>query len=374
MSRFINLLILTTITCLNSCTPKSDEDPKIIKISEADMVDIPLEQILSGSEFTPLEFTPESALAESAMFLDCKSGYFLMDKYEKKVVYQFDQSGLFIRTIGQPGKGPGEYTHITDALMTEKGLEILTGLSCTEVYQYNKEGLFIRSNQVLPGNSQSFAKNCENGNYYFKSEWYQHLIQQVDAESRLPVDSFIVRNPKLMGGGVNTFSSTAMGTVLFYQLFDNRIFEIVRDTAIVRYLFDAGASTPNYDELNEAGQTSILNEGIFWYIYKALENTNWLYLLMSKQDNMDETQSQLYGLLYEKKTAKLYRLPETPEPWPLFHPAFALDENDILYTAVQPVNIYESAGWKGEFTKRNIPLTPDGNFIVVKIPLGKIIQ
>jgi len=338
------------------------------------MINVPLDQILAASEFIPLEFTPESALAESAMFLDSKSGYFLMDKYQKKVVYQFDQSGRFIRTIGQPGKGPGEYIQITDALMTEKGLEILTGQSSTEVYQYNTEGRFSRSNQLLPGNSQSFAKNRENGNYYFKSEWYQHLIQQVDDKSLQPVDSFIVRNQKLMGGGVNTFSSTSMGTLLFYQFFDNRIFEIGRDTAMVRYLFDVGSSTPNYDELDEAGQMKILNEDIFWYIYKALENTRWLYLLMSKQDNMDETQSQIYGLLYEKKTARLYRLPETPEPWPLFHPAFALDEDDILYTAVQPVNIYESADWKGGLKKRGVPLTSDGNFIVVKIPIHEIVR
>jgi hypothetical protein len=368
------LPVLAAFICLISCNPITDTGPKIIRINEADFINIPLAQVLPVSDFTPLEFTPESALAESAMFLDYTSGFYLMDKYKKKVVYQFDQSGQFIRTIGKQGKGPGEYNDFTDAMITENGLELLSPGGHTDVFKYGKDGRFLRTDRMLDQYSHSFAVNPQNGNYLFFCPYYQHLIQEVDKISLQRVDSFLVRNIKISLGGANTFSSTSLGLVLCNQSFDNRIFAIAGDSLKVRYQFDVGASTPDYDALTEEGQMKLLKEGVFWYIYKTLENTRWLYLLMSKQDNSDETQSQFYGLLCEKKTGKLYRLPDSPEPGPLFHPAFALDEDDILYTAVQPVNIYESAEWKEEFAKRNIPLTMDGNFVVIKMPIREIVR
>ncbi len=374
MHRPLNLLIQTAIAFLISCNPDSGTGPITINISDAALIEIPLDQVLANSEFTPLEFTPESALSESAMFIDCKTGYYLTDPYKKKAVSQFDLSGRFIRTIGKAGKGPGEYTGYTDALVTENGLEFLSPGSPSRVHKYSLDGKYIRTDQVLEQYAHSFAVNPRNGNYLLFCPYYQHLIQEVDKSSLQRVDSFLVRNTKIDLGGAKTFSTTTLGFAISYQPFDNRIFSIGKDSAEVRYRFDVGASTPDYDSFDFESQMKLLTDGIFWYIYKALENRDWLYLLVSKQDNQDSAQSQFYSLLYKKKSGKLYRLPDSPEPGPLFHPAFALGEDNILYTAVQPVNIYESDDWKSELTKRNIPVSPDGNLIVVKIPINKLVR
>ncbi|MFA5816302.1 MAG: 6-bladed beta-propeller [Bacteroidales bacterium] len=301
MSKFLRLPILTAFACLISCNPKTDNGPQTLRITEADLINIPLEQVLSGSDYIPLVFTPESALAESAMFLNWTSGFYLMDQNKKKLVYQFDKEGRFVRTIGNTGKGPGEYTYLSDALITKNGLEILTVSPHTKVYKYDPDGRFIRTDRMLDRYSNSFAKNPENGNYYFYSGGYQHLIQQVDDKSLQPVDSFLFRNTKLVTPGVQTFSSTTMGSVLFYQTFDDRIFGLDRNTIQIRYRFDVGRWTPKYEELDQQGQMKIAKEGELWFIYKALENSKWLYLLISKQVNSDDTQSQFYSLLYEKK-------------------------------------------------------------------------
>jgi len=230
MPTFFRLLILVILFCLISCSPKSEAGPKTITISDADLINIPLENILSRADFTPLEFTPESALSEDAMFLNCTSTYYLMDQFRKKVVYQFDPSGRFVRTIGKQGKGPGEYPYFSDAKITSSGLEFLSGSPHTDVYKYSPDGRFIRTDRMLGQYSQSFAVNPESGNYYFICPWYQHLIQVVDDKSLQPVDSFLVRNSKISLAGLNPFSSTGLGFMLFYQLFDNRIFGIDTDT------------------------------------------------------------------------------------------------------------------------------------------------
>jgi hypothetical protein len=373
MVKLLKFQVLLAVICVASCKPKTTTGPTIIKINEKDLINIPLDQVLSGSEFIPLEFTPESALSAWAGFLNCTSGFYLMDNHQKKAVYQFDLQGRFIRTIGQAGKGPGEYPYFSDALIAENGLEILSRNPQSDIYKFGPDGRFIQNIRILEYPSYSFARNPENGNYYFYAPMCQHLIQQVDDKSLQSVDSFVVKNIKLMEAGGSTFGSTTRGGVLFYQSFDDRIFQIDQDTAIIRYRFDVGSSTPKYDELNRESQMKLLHEGVFWFIYKALENSGWLYLLINKQDSKDETQSQFYALLYEKKTGKLYRLPDTPEPEPLFYPAFGLGEDNVLYTSVQPTSICESDLWKSEFKKRGIILNPEGNMIVVKIPLGEIL-
>jgi hypothetical protein len=140
------------------------------------------------------------------------------------------------------------------------------------------------------------------------------------------------------------------------------------------YRFDVGPSTPLYEDIDSELQTKMVTQRELWFNYKALENSEWLYLLVAQQIAMDENESQFYSLLYQKKTGKIYQLPDTPDPGPLFRPAFSLGDDNILYTSVQPKIINQSAEWKAEFKKRGITLTPDGNYVVVKIPLGKLVQ
>ncbi|MFA6126704.1 MAG: 6-bladed beta-propeller [Bacteroidales bacterium] len=374
MLKVKSLPILAVFGLLSACTPKTDTGPQIIVINEAHFTTVPLEKVLAASEFIPLEFKPESALSEFATFINWTSGFYLMDLYKKKMVLQFDKQGRFVRTIGIAGQGPGEYNQMAEALVTKKGVEILCGGSSTQVFKYDQEGRYMLTEKILDKSSSSFGINPENGDYYFYSASNKNLIWQVKAKSLQPVDSFVLRNPNIMTPGVQAFSATALGSVLFYQPFDDRIFELNGKGIRLKYRFDVGPSTPKYDELDTETQNKMVNEQELWFIYKALENSKWLYLLVAQQVAMDETQSQFYSLIMDKKTGKIYSLPDTPEPGPLFRPAFALDEDNILYSAVQPALVYESVEWKAEFQKKNLPLTADGNYVVVKISLDKIVQ
>jgi hypothetical protein len=370
--KLFKLPVLAAFAFFISCSPKPVAGPTVINIGEAVFIDIPLEQVLSKSDFLPLEFTPESALSGTAMFLNASSGYYLMDAYTKKTVFQFDKKGRFIRTVGKIGQGPGEYSQLTEALVTRNGLDILSGGPRTEVYKFDLDGRFIRTEQMLGQASNSFGWSPKNGDYYFYGSGYRNLIWQVDGKSLQPVDSFVNRNTSIMTPGVQAFSTTALGTVLFYQPFDDRIFELAEKSINLKYRFEVGISTPKYDDLVAESQTKMINERELWFIYKALENSKWLYLLVSQQVAMNEAHSQYYSLLVEKKSGKIYSLPDSPEPGPLFRPAFRLDEDNILYTAVQPEIVDKSDEWKAEFKKRDIALNPEGNYVVVKIPLGKI--
>ena len=62
--------------------------------------------------------------------------------------------------------------------------------------------------------------------------------------------------------------------------------------------------------------------------------------------------SDFYSLLFNKKSGKLFRLPENPEPGPLFLPAFGLTDDNVLYTAVSPAYVQGLEAWKTGFAKK----------------------
>ncbi len=369
MKNVIRLILIAAI--LTGCT-RPESEVRMLKISESEFINVPVEQILPVSEFVVLELTPESALPEYAFFLNSTSAYFLADQFQKRAVLQFDRQGKFVRIIGKSGKGPGEYSRIKDALITENGLEILTGDTETQIFRYDREGRFIETVKAPVPSVYSFARMPKSGDYCFFSGFSKHLIHILDGKSLQPVDSFLIRNQNLITPDVQAFGTTTPGSVLFYQTYDNRIFSLGKDTIRLKYQFETGQTTPTYDNMTRLDQMTLFGQGVLWLVYKALENQDWLYLLLSKQDFSNMDQSDFYSLLLNKKSGKLYRLPENPEPGPLFLPAFGLTEDNVLFTAVSPAYIFDQEVWKSELGKKGIELNSEGNYLVIQIHLDNL--
>ena len=359
------LLLISAI----SCTTKEFTEPRTIKISESTIVNLPVEQVLAASEFTVLEFTPGAALPEYAPFLNSTDGYYLADQFGRKVVFQFGSDGKFIRTIGNSGQGPGEYSQIKDALMSNDGLEILSGNTATEIFQYTPDGGFLKKVTAPVLSVYSFSRLPGSGDYLLFSGYSRHLVHRLNAETLAPVDSFLIRNPNLLTPGVQAFGPSLPASVLFYQPYDNRIFRIGRDTIRTAYIFDTGSQMPAYDALTAADQQKLFGEGVLWLVYKALENKDWLYLLLSSQNFKEPEKSDFYSLLFNRKSGKLYRLPENPEPGPLFLPAFGLTEDNVLYTAVSPAYVSGQPAWKSGLGAKGVEVNPDGNYIIIRVSL-----
>lgn len=372
MSRTINISFLLLLVSSLSCIRVDDKQPRILRIAETEFNNVPIGNILAESEFTQLEFTPESALPEYAPFLNSTNNYFLADQFQKKVIFQFDQSGRFVRTIGKFGHGPGEYPQIIDAIITGQGPEILSGGNTTDIYRYNSDGQLLQKVSVPIPFGYSFAQLPGSGDYCVFSGFSQHLIHRFKRESLAPVDSFLLRNQNLMVPAVQAFGITTIGSVLFYQPYDNRIFSLEKDTIHLRYILDTGSTMPSYDAMVQADQQKLFGEGVLWLVYRALENKDWLYLLLSKQDFTNPAGSDFYSLLFNKKTGKLFRLPENPEPGPLFLPAFGLTGDNVLYTAVSPAYVHDSDAWKTGLAKKGIQPNPDGNYIIIKYHLSAL--
>ena len=59
---------------------------------------------------------------------------------------------------------------------------------------------------------------------------------------------------------------------------------------------------------------------------------------------------------------------------PLFYPdGFWLDQNNILYIPIPPAFLMEQAKWIQYLKEKGIEYNPDGNWLIVKIPLDRMV-
>lgn len=73
-----------------------------------------LSDLIELAECIELDNAPEATFS-SIDCIVCHGGrYFIFDKYGSNKLLVFDQQGRFVRQIGRPGRGPGEYVRLED--------------------------------------------------------------------------------------------------------------------------------------------------------------------------------------------------------------------------------------------------------------------
>ena len=74
-----------------------------------------LSEIATEIEFIPLDDSQKDGLVgEVRNFVESKNRFYMMDNARESPIKIFDRSGRFLRTEGRFGRGPGEYTNITN--------------------------------------------------------------------------------------------------------------------------------------------------------------------------------------------------------------------------------------------------------------------
>jgi hypothetical protein len=97
-------------------------------------------------EFTIDETSlPEDTFFESAYNVKCdENGYVYVCDYKAHNVKLFDSSGIFIKTIGREGQGPGEFNMPYDIAITDERL-IVWNMGNRRLDALNKDGELIKS-------------------------------------------------------------------------------------------------------------------------------------------------------------------------------------------------------------------------------------
>jgi len=364
------LIILTGITLLISCNSKKPEDGSVIHIRVDDFVQIELNELLANSDIIPLELTAESIIDDQAQYLPNEDGIYIF--YRKLIHFDFD--GKFIRTIGQIGKGPGEFSvGLRDFLITEDGFEFYFGPQ-KEIYYFGLDGRFIESKKIIDKICSSFVRHPKTGDYFFYTRQHNNKIYQVDAESLMLKDSFLINNEYSSGSGVDNLINSETGTILCYEIFNYNIYEISEDSAKIKYTIDFGDEYPNLADMNRQKRQEYISNKNTWSIRGVLENEDWIYFWIRQSIGYDDNLSEYHNLVYEKESGRTYRLPGHMANEDFFWFAFMLDKNNILSINIHPQNIADLNIWNKHFEKMNSEYNLEDNHVVIRIRLNDLIQ
>ncbi|MCD6347961.1 MAG: 6-bladed beta-propeller, partial [Bacteroidales bacterium] len=152
------LYILLAINLLGGCKNSIDRNHQIT-FDKQNAKSISESEIFARSKIIQLEdhergfFSPDSKITFEN---DC---FYVVDNLGSQSVIQFNSNGKFLRSIGTQGKGPTEFTTLSDAIVTEKGVEILDGQN-TRILSFDMFGKFHSSKEYMKKPCIAFEK-CE---------------------------------------------------------------------------------------------------------------------------------------------------------------------------------------------------------------------
>ncbi|MEA1876654.1 MAG: 6-bladed beta-propeller [Bacteroidota bacterium] len=367
----LGIAVVICFAILTGCKTQQSIDPKTIKINPEQFIPVNLDTLLSYSTILSLEYTQEALLSEGGNVVFSEDGYFISDL--RKPLYHFGPSGNFVKQIGSIGKGPGEYVSSMEMVVIQDGFALIETRGSTKIFFYDHQGNFVKSNQIFEEKSADFAKHPKNGDYYFYCTLFPNLIHRVDKTTLKVTASFLKSDELPRGSSYTSLFVTCQGNLLLSRPFKQRIYEIEEDTALLKYKFDYGAQYPDLADMAIEERRDLINHGRTWIIHNILDNKLWIYLMIRHQD-ASGGESEIHHLIIRKSNHEVFRLPGSLKTMELFFPAgFWLDAKNILYIPISPAFLMNQSTWLRYFKEKGINFNPEGNWLIIKIPLGKVV-
>lgn len=338
--KYWGLYWIISISLLFSCAGPTENEVIKVDFGRLDKDgDLFSKNVFDSVSYVFLESDTNCFVGNTAKLVIVDSNYYIHDRMGQ-LVCCFNSKGDFIKAIGKTGRGPGEYFQATDFVVdaATKHVEVLAPYS-RRTYEYSSDGEFIGSKDDVI--AYSFIKEA-NGNYWFSKgiaadpEIGDEQIYEKDSKGNI-VRKYLPALHTLHAGILeNNFSAAPGNSVLYYSLFNNRIYRITPDTIRPIMEFDFGTLAYPEDLFGRAPSevVHILSNEDHLSIGQCLENQKYLYLCIAQT----AVNFKYYHLLYNKETRKMLcrEVERNSWEWSFFHDAKALTENNELIFIADP--------------------------------------
>lgn len=158
-------IILAVGLMLVSCK-KTASDAVAVDVEtqvEAGAEECKIEDLFFGFELIPLNTGQEGMFGSIDKLTFYNGRYYIMDKTGKRQVLVFDREGNYERSIGQAGKGHGEYTNIEDFTIDKENNRIVILAYPSSVYVYDMDGRFLEQKRIEEHSMLWDIASCKDG-------------------------------------------------------------------------------------------------------------------------------------------------------------------------------------------------------------------
>lgn len=288
----LTLSIITLTSMLEACTPKQQKDnTPTLKVELKDK-GVSFYDLFERIDLIPLELSDSSFIKQIRKMHLVNDTLYVLDR-ELNSLIKFDaNSGNHINTIQKVGQGPGEYTHLYDAIIDSqlKEIELLSPFNF--INRYEISGSFIeRVNLPLPDNSASVHFKHFNDSTYLL--WVNSgpdsdigKIVLISKETNKIVNSFWKGEGMEDQFVVSPFWEYADKTY-FSTSITNNVYEVTPNGTSLAYKWDFG----DYDidafrEKEVAAPVELKNTTErMWQLVEQMTTSDKLYRFNSRYEN-----------------------------------------------------------------------------------------
>lgn len=154
---------------LNSCTPKEQNDKTLTLTVELKDKGVSFYDLFEKIELIPLELNENSFIKQITNMHLINDTLYVLDREVRSLTMFDGSSGKHLNTIMKVGQGPGEYTHVYDAIIDSVQQEIKLLSPFNFINTYDLSGRFIKKDNLpFPENSASaHFRNFDDSTYLF---------------------------------------------------------------------------------------------------------------------------------------------------------------------------------------------------------------
>ena len=328
------ILLIYTIGCKND----SDKNQQQIPIDLHQNEQISFFDIFSKVELIPIETNNKLLIASVSKLIHKDKLFYILDK-DQKCIFIINEKGQLVRKLDKAGKGPGEYTDISDFEINPNtnNIELLSQWGV--VYTYNSQCEYI-SNYKLPSKIRAvhFFTNINSDLVAFYTLFEKKSLIIYSKKKSEIVNNLFEVPESVKGSPLQGLKSPFVkfdNRTLFYQGFTNTIYEFNKSKLEARYSWDFGKNNinikklPKNVEIPDFANYVLSNEFVNSFFYNT-ENPNFIstrFVCGKKR----------YSLFYNKIVKKPIIVSEFTEK--VSPPFSAISAPDGLISLVEPLNI-----------------------------------
>lgn len=374
-SKIILLLIsLITISCIQKVDTKMANAPEIVinvpnikQFKTDNSLDIDIES--SNLKFEHIQLDDNFLIGKISRLLIINNNYIIHDNI-KDVVAIFDSTGIFVKQIGNKGRGPNEYLSIThiDYDRFNNCIEIFDDAN-RKMFIYNIQGDLIKTINT-PYNFLSFVKVSDGYFVYSTFEINQGKFNLLHLDNNLKkIKSTYFKSNHFFDRQSYSNNFTTIENEVYFRYGLNNIIYKIENSEVYPYLLidfkEKGINYPTISELNNSltYEASVYKKN-FPYIGNVgnlLANKNFIMFTFSE---LSRTQVPQYYGKFDKieKNTSFYHGTSSHYLLSGYYPIY-LDNDCIIYINYP----YSSNQRLFDYMNKNFGTSRDSNPFLIKI-------
>lgn len=229
-----NVCILIVCLLMLACTKNVDKTQGSTTFVKKTTKELNMKDLYSDFELLPLKTEGDGVFRDINKLVVYEDNYYILDKTGKRQVLVFDANGEYKYSIGNAGKGKGEYTNIEDFTIDKENNRIVILAYPSTAYVYNLDGSFLLSKKIekntMLWNIISYADGfiCSTNHMTYTEGKHAFLFYFFDKDFKFKEKqiSVLPKQMQIPPMVSNVFYEIKDGKIIYFDVYEPSIYTI----------------------------------------------------------------------------------------------------------------------------------------------------